>query len=272
MLLPKPIWKDIEGYEGKYQINQLGQVRSLNYKRMRKIKRIKHSKQKNGYLYIILYDNSNSKKTYYIHRLVAQTFLSNLNNYKEVNHIDENKENNCVWNLEWCTHEYNINYGSRNEKHSEKMKRYKGEKHWNFGKHLSDEAINKISEAKKGKNPLENMTEEAKGERSKKISESKKGHIVSDKTKRKISKTRIEKGIGKGKSHPNAKSVICLTTKKIFLTVQDAMKEYNIKSTSEIGKCCKGKVKSCGKLSNGTKLVWKYLSWKHNKKYRISNK
>ena len=60
-------------------------------------------------------------KMYRIHRLVAECFLPNPNNYAEVNHKDEDKSNNNVENLEWCTHQYNINYGSRTERTSKKV-------------------------------------------------------------------------------------------------------------------------------------------------------
>ena len=72
----------------------------------------------------------------------------------------------------------------------------------------------------------------------------------------------------KGKNSPHAKSVICLTTKRIFFSAKEGAVYYNC-DKSHIGKCCKGKYKHCGKLLDGTKLVWKWLVWKHNKKYRI---
>lgn len=71
-----------------------------------------------------------------------------------------------------------------------------------------------------------------------------------------------------GKNNPKSKSVICITTKKIFLTIKEGSAYYNCNS-SHITSCCKGRRKSCGKLKNGTKLNWKYLIWNHNKKYRI---
>ena len=73
----------------------------------------------------------------------------------------------------------------------------------------------------------------------------------------------------KGKNNPRAKSVICITTKRIFYTTKEGAEYYGIKHASHITKCCKGKVKSCGKL-NGQRLVWRYLIWNHNKKYRIN--
>ena len=67
---------------------------------------------KTGYKFVIL-----DKKTCYVHRLVAEAFVDNPNNYPQINHKDENKANNSVENLEWCTEKYNMNYGSRNAKH-----------------------------------------------------------------------------------------------------------------------------------------------------------
>ena len=123
-------WKDIEGYEGLYQVSDFGEVRSLGmwtnihggFKRFLKGRVLKPSKDRGGYLYVLLYKNGN-RKTYKVHRLVAQAFLPNPNNLPEVNHIDENKENNKVCsgmvNLEWCTTKYNLNYGTRNKRSSD---------------------------------------------------------------------------------------------------------------------------------------------------------
>ena len=71
----------------------------------------------NGYYYVCLSKNG-IVKSYYVHRLVAQAFLPNPNNYKEVNHKDENKTNNVVTNLEWCDRLYNVRYGTGIERRS----------------------------------------------------------------------------------------------------------------------------------------------------------
>lgn len=129
------IWKDIENYEGLYQISNLGNVKSLekelkiksknqykqfDMKLLFKGKMLKPSLKSSGYYYVCL---TRDKKTKYyaIHRLVAQTFLDNPNNYNYINHKDENKLNNCVDNLEWCSAKYNCNYGDRTNKIIQKL-------------------------------------------------------------------------------------------------------------------------------------------------------
>ncbi|WP_202818652.1 NUMOD4 motif-containing HNH endonuclease [Clostridium botulinum] len=99
------LWKDIKGYEGLYQVSNLGRVKSLMTTQSRRsgiLKSYNHS----GYRRINLYKNGKGKK-YYIHRLVAEVFIQNVNNYPEINHIDGNKSNNVIDNLEWCTSSQN---------------------------------------------------------------------------------------------------------------------------------------------------------------------
>ena len=100
-------WKDVDGYDGMYQVSDLGRVRSKKYGRW---KVIKQTKDKCGYLRIKLWKNR-KEKTVNIHRLVANAFIPNdniLNN--EINHINEDKTDNKVSNLEWCDRQYNMNY------------------------------------------------------------------------------------------------------------------------------------------------------------------
>ena len=108
------IWLDIKGYDGKYQVSNLGRVKSLNYNKTKKEKLLKPKINNTKYPYVILCKDR-VKKTLKIHRLVAETFIPNPNNYPCVNHIDENKFNNTSNNLEWCTIKYNNNYGKRKE-------------------------------------------------------------------------------------------------------------------------------------------------------------
>lgn len=103
-------WKDITGYEGLYQVSNFGRVKRLNTNRI-----LKSAKSKGGYPYIVLSKNGiTSNKT--IHRLVAKAFIPNPENKPEVNHIDENKTNNKVSNLNWMTRKENVNHGTRTER------------------------------------------------------------------------------------------------------------------------------------------------------------
>ena len=111
------IWKDIEGYEG-YQISNMGNVKSLKFGKEKILKLIKD--KSNGYLRVGLYKEG-KLKNHYVHRLVAEAFIENHNNFREINHRDEDKANNCVSNLEWCDRKYNINYGTRTEKTSKRV-------------------------------------------------------------------------------------------------------------------------------------------------------
>lgn len=107
------VWKDILGYEGLYQISNLGRVKSLprkNNKRIINKEIIKvFTKLPNGYLKAGLSKNGKTKY-YFVHRLVAEVFIPNLENKPCVNHKDCNKKNNCVNNLEWVTHKENNTY------------------------------------------------------------------------------------------------------------------------------------------------------------------
>lgn len=108
------VWKDIDGYPN-YQVSNMGNVKSLNYNKTGVERILKITKDKNGYLSVHLCKEG-KVKYYLIHRLVASTFLDNPNNLPQVNHIDEDKTNNSVENLEFCTAEYNSNFGTRNER------------------------------------------------------------------------------------------------------------------------------------------------------------
>lgn len=112
-------WRDIEGYEGLYQVSNLGRVKSLartaidrrgipHYVNERILKQ---AFDKDGYCLVGLHKDRKIKSGK-VHRLVASAFIDNPHNLPEVNHKDENKSNNNVENLEWCTPKYNINYGT----------------------------------------------------------------------------------------------------------------------------------------------------------------
>ena len=101
--MTEEIWKPIKGYEDYYEVSNLGRVKSLRNNLIMKLV----PSGKKGYLGINLRVNGTSK-SFRINRLVAETFIPNPNNLPEVNHKDYDKTNNCVDNLEWCTHEYNM--------------------------------------------------------------------------------------------------------------------------------------------------------------------
>lgn len=104
------IWKDIEDYEGIYQVSNLGRVKRVTSGRI-----LKGNKDRKGYLLVGLYKHS-IRCSKQIHRLVAQAFIPNTENKPQVNHIDENKINNMVSNLNWMTAKENMNHGTRNER------------------------------------------------------------------------------------------------------------------------------------------------------------
>lgn len=104
------IWKDIEGYEGLYQVSNIGRVKRVRSGRIRTQKIVK-----NGYCQVNLSKN-NQVNFYLVHRLVANAFIPNPNKLPQVNHKDENKTNNYVENLEWCTQSYNNLWGTGTER------------------------------------------------------------------------------------------------------------------------------------------------------------
>ena len=115
--MTQEIWKEVKGFQGLYEVSNLGRIKQLE--RMRTGKR-SNSKMKecikkvchhaHGYSTVTLMTN----KRFLVHRLVAIAFIPNPNNYAEVNHIDWNKKNNSVENLEWCTRKYNLIHAYQN--------------------------------------------------------------------------------------------------------------------------------------------------------------
>lgn len=114
------IYKEIEGYSGLYAVSNLGNVKSLGNGGSNNSKEriLKLTKNKDGYLHIILCKEGKRKK-HLVHRLVAEAFLDNPQNLPQVNHKNEIKTDNREDNLEFCTHFYNINYGTRNQRLAE---------------------------------------------------------------------------------------------------------------------------------------------------------
>ncbi len=104
------IWKDIEGFEGKYRISNTGKVLSLNYRREHRSKILLPKINPDGYAWVQLWFGDGRYECKLIHRLVADAFLENPKSYPIINHKDENPLNNNVENLEWCDNSYNVLY------------------------------------------------------------------------------------------------------------------------------------------------------------------
>lgn len=147
--MPGERWKRIKGYE-HYMVSSKGRVMRIEYEWGAKNGMLIYYSpiilqpirtKKGGYLYVNLHSNGKIVHKY-IHRLVAEAFISNPHNYPQVNHKDENPANNCVENLEWCTAAQNVNYGGRNKRNSNTLK---GRKMW------SEEERIKMSQNRKGK-------------------------------------------------------------------------------------------------------------------------
>lgn len=126
----KEYWIDVEGYDGTLQISNFGRVKSYHKNKNGII--LKCNIIKGGYKRVHVRYNGTDKKIL-VHRLVAEAFLPNQNNYPIINHKDENPSNNLVWvnddgsvdleksNLEWCDNKYNINYGTAIQRKADKL-------------------------------------------------------------------------------------------------------------------------------------------------------
>lgn len=145
----KEVWKNIKGYLRQYQVSNLGNVRSLDRYCSTGFKPGIVRKQQisnSGYSFVTLWKNG-KRKNKFVHRLVAETFIPNKNNKKETNHIDGNKLNNTVSNLEWCT-------GSENMLHAYNLgllSHYTGEN--SYRTKLTDEQVYQIKWIQKYENP-----------------------------------------------------------------------------------------------------------------------
>ena len=170
-------WKDIEGYEGLYQVSNLGRVRSLDMfvnhwrggKRLVKGRTLQPSKDKLGYKRVTLVPD---RKNHFVHRLVAKAFIPNPDNLPIINHKNCTPGDDRVENLEWCTVAYNNMYADANIKRSENQKgkvipndvrkkisdKLKGPNHPNWGKHLSEETKRNISNSRKDKRTVYQYT------------------------------------------------------------------------------------------------------------------
>ena len=253
------IWENIVGYEGLYRVNCFGDVNSLNYRHEKVSKILKQHLVPKGYLNVTLCKEGGIKK-FSIHRLVATAFISNPNNLPQVNHIDGNKQNNNVGNLEWCTPSENIRHAVKiglikitQETRNRMSFSHKGEKSYNYGRHFSEETKKRLSKSHKGifdgdANPMYGKLHSEETKR--KMSESKSN--ISEKTKKKLSNSH------KGIKNPRCVKVTCLTTNENFDYILQASSKYGV-SRQCISACCEGKQKTAGvHPTTKERLVWAY--------------
>lgn len=102
------IWKDVPGYEGLYQVSNMGRLKSFKQYSGGQI--LKLTNRKGEYIRVVLQGIGKPRKSISLHRLVAENFIPNPNGLPEVNHIDGNRQNNLVCNLEWCSSSYNVRH------------------------------------------------------------------------------------------------------------------------------------------------------------------
>ena len=121
----KEVWREIKGYEGLYEVSNLGRIKSLNYRKTGKEWFLKPILSNNNYFHVNLYKNG-KRKPFLIHRLVAEAFLDNPDNLPCINHKDEVKTNNSVDNLEFCSIQYNMTYNDLHLRRAEKCKKKVG--------------------------------------------------------------------------------------------------------------------------------------------------
>jgi hypothetical protein len=116
-------WKSVSGYEGMYEVSDCGRVRGVDREvhckngdvQARKARILKQKADRQGY-YIVCLCKCGKLQFMRVHRLVGYAFIENPENKPEINHIDENTQNNCVTNLEWCTRKENVNWGTGHQR------------------------------------------------------------------------------------------------------------------------------------------------------------
>lgn len=133
----KKYWAIKDGY----LVNRDGSIYALNWRNTKTMRKVLCRKRDDGYL-----DCKIHGKVWLVHRFVAEAFIPNPNNCEMVNHKDETRDNNCVDNLEWCSRKYNLNYGTAQKRHSEKVC---GENNPFYNKHHTEKSRKLMSEAKK---------------------------------------------------------------------------------------------------------------------------
>lgn len=218
-------WRPVDGYEGLYEVSNMGRVKSLKYNKERILKVGKNDK---GYLQVHL-SKDGKAKGYTVHRLVATAFCENPMGYTEVNHINEDKADCRAENLEWCSRSYNNTYNGRAKKAGKKSaEKLRGRKH-------SEEHIKKIAEKLRGRKQSE--------EHIRKRTEKLRGRKQSEEHNKKIAEKLSKPVIGINK-------VSGLIVE--FSSTREAERQTGI-SNQSICNCLKGRCKTAGGFQ------WKYL-------------
>lgn len=243
----KEEWRPVVGYEGKYEVSNLGNVDALDFHRQGIRMALKKIKLNDGYIRVTLYKNGKPKH-HAVHRLVASAFISNPNNYPCINHKDENKQNNYVENLEWCTILYNNNFGTAPQRISEKN---------SFPviqMSMNDEIIAEYKSVKEAANETgasaSSISAACRGELRKtfgyKWRYADKNLYEKSLQKR---KSIIDEYISKGHINTKDGRAVLLYSKddkfiREYKTIADASRDLSLDESS-ISKVCRGKVKSC---------------------------
>lgn len=217
-------WVDVKGYEGLYQVSNLGQARTLNFRDTGRTKLLKLTKEKKGYYRVSLIKDHKTK-FYKIYRLVAEHFIPNPEDKPQIDHIDTKPSNNRVWNLRWVFPKENSNNPLTKKHHSDKIKEcWKDEEYKN-------NRLSQLSEL----NKKQWQDEDFINQHSERMS---KCWQDEDYRRNQIEKRSSFNNYG-------ARAVYCVELDRVWLCTRDCGNELNICEQC-IRDCCKGRSKSAG--------------------------
>jgi hypothetical protein len=252
----KEEWRPVVGYEGYYEVSNLGRVRSLDrvVKRPRgsmhlhkgRVLQVQYSK--GGYVCVYLRNGTDGPKTKSVHRLVAQAFIPNPKNKPQVNHKNRVKNDNKESNLEWCTREENMRHALETG--------FRVSIEVTESTYLNSESVLAICE-------LLDTTNLAHAEIASKfnvnpdtVSSINTGHNWNWLTNR-LENVELRKN-SRGENHPRSRAVVNCRGEK-FLTSIEAATRYGLRK-GNLSTACSGGKKSCGKYEDGTPIKWRYIN------------